>query len=92
MGMFKFFFGWGDDDENKEWEEIEVKHTDEGEWEEANVENDPSSEEGAEYHCENEITGDGGDAEAFDTMYANMQETLYQPPKKGGIFDWLLGN
>jgi hypothetical protein len=33
MGIFKFLFGWNDD-ENEEWQEVETTRTDEGEWEE----------------------------------------------------------
>lgn len=93
MGLFRFLFGFGKDDDNgQEWEEVDTNLVLDGEWAETNVENDPSSEEGAEYHKEAEDTGDGKNADTFDLSYTTMQETLQKPKTLGGFLDWLLGN
>ncbi len=94
MGLFRFLFGFGkdDDDEGQEWEEVDTGLVFDGEWAETSVENDPSSEEGAAYNDEFETTADGKNHDAFDPKYANVEETLQQPKTLGGFLDWLLGN
>jgi hypothetical protein len=90
MGLWEFLFGSNNDDE---WQPLEVPdRKEEGEWQESVVDNDESSEEGAPYHDEHSVTGDGGDEEMIDVDYTNMQETLQQPKLFGGFFDWIFGN
>jgi hypothetical protein len=94
MGLFRFLFGFGkdDDDEGQEWEEVDTDLVLDGEWAESDVENDLSSEEGTEYNDEFETTADGKNHDAFDPKYAGVEETLQQPKKLGGLFDWLFWN